>query len=329
MEENSAPKLTQEQTKRYELAISLTKAVFKEMEIGDASEYQERKYSGFSCHLYKTESERDAKIYAEIGYELGIIKLEFSLVLITHHIIEFLEKMLSNENASEVLKPSVIYELKKRNIDILTLFGIGESEVQEQIEDKTKRVLELFINNIAMFTRISVVDALGHSVTGYYQHVIKELLKEHWTELGLPRNFSLLTQTDLDEIRKYNVDRKRWFLGDKKQLLNDLRFERLADEDGELKKQYKTAKVRYIEAKRSFESLNRNASREDWLEKWFDLRMEEFPTLSYKALDLIEEKRPFELAIIHLADLFGYDEETMRRKITQSRNFRKQKEKNR
>lgn len=323
--ETPTPKLTEEEIKRYELAISLAKEVVQEMQIEDIANYQESDYKGFTCYFYKMESERNVKIFAEIGYEFGLIKVEFSLIIITNQIIELLEKVLSNERASEVLKPSVIYELKKRNINILTLFDLGESEVQEEIKYRTKRVLEMFFNNIALFTRASIVDALGHTVIGYYQHIVKESLKEHWTKLGLPNDFSLLTQTDLDEIRQHNVDTKRWYTGDKKQLLNDWRLEGLADEADNLREQYENAKTRYEEAKSAFELLNRRASREDWWEKWIDLRMEEFPTLNYKALDLIEVKRPFELAIVHLADLFGYSEETIRKKITQSRDMKKSK----
>lgn len=329
MEENPKPESTQEKINRLNLATSLAKEVVQEMEIEDIANYQESDYEGFTCYFYKMERERDIKIYAEVGYEFGQIKLEFSLLMITHHIIELLEKILSNETAAEILKPSVIYELKKRKINILTLFDLDESDVQEEIKISTKRVLKMFINNIALFTRATVVDAFGHSVIGYYQHVIRELLKEHWAELGLPKDFSLLTQTDLDEIRQYNVDRKRWLIGDKKHLLSDWRLEGLADEADNLRKQYKIAKTQYKELKRSFELLNKSASREDWLEKWIDLRMEEFPTLNFMPLDLIEEKRPFELSIIHLADFYGYDEETMRKKITHSRNLKKQKAENR
>ena len=325
MQESPTLEINPEEIKRYELAVTLTKETLRELDIEDISSYTKKDFSGFKSSFYKMESERNVKIYAEVGYEFGLIKLEFSLVVITNHIIEFLDKVLSNEEVSEILKPSVIYELDKRDIDILTLFDLDESKVQEEIQNKTKSILKLFIKNIDLFTRASVIDALGHSITGYYQHVIKESLKDHWAKLGLPGDFSLLTQSDLDEIRQYNVDRKRWFIGDKKQLLNDWRLEGLADEADNLRGQYKIAKSRYKELKHSFELIYKRASREDWLEKWIDWQIEEFSALNCKALDLIEEKPPFELAIVHLADLFGYDAETMRKKITESRKLKKQK----
>jgi len=326
MEENSTPELTQEQIKRFELASALTKEVVQELGIEDITSYEARDCSGFKCYFYKMEGEHDVKIYAEIGYELGRIKLEFSIGIITNQIIEFIEKMLSNERIPELLKPEVMKVLRAKNVDALTLFGLEESEVEDVIKDCSKKVLKMFFQNISIFTRASVVDALGHSLIGYYQHVVKELLKEHWGELGLPKDFSLLTQSDLEEIQRYYTDRKRWFLGDKKQLLNDWRLEGLADEAEDLRKQYSELKGNYKKLKSSFELLNRRSSNDEWLEKWKDIQISDYSTLNFKAMDLVEEYRPFELALIHLANFFDYDEETIRKKVNLSRKMKKQRQ---
>lgn len=326
MEENLTSELTQEQIIRLELAVALTKEAVEELGIEDISNYQERDCSGFKCYFYKMETERDVKIYAEVGYEFGRIKLEFSISIITNQIIEFIEKMFSNERISEILKPEVIKILQTKNIDALTLFSLEESEVEDVIKVYSKNILKMFIQNISLFTRATVVDALVHSLTGYYQHVVKGLLKEHWAELGLPKDFSLLTQSDLEEIQRYNIDIKRWFLGDKKQLLNDWRLEGLADEAENLRKQYSELKGTYKKFKNSFELLNRRSTNEEWLEKWKDIQISDYPTLNFKAMGLVEEYRPFELALIHLADFFGYDEETIRKKIILSRKLKKQRQ---
>lgn len=326
MEENSTPELIQEQIKRFELAIALSKEVIQELGIEDIGNYKKRGYSGLKCCFYKIEDERDVKIHVEVGYELGLIKLEFSIAIITNEIIEFIEKMLSNERISELLKPEVIKVLRDKDIDALTLFGLEESEVEDVIKDYSKKVLKMFFHNIPLFTRASVVDALANSLTGYYQHAVKELLKEYWGELGLPKDFSLLTQSDLEEIHKYNIDRKRWFLGDKKQLLNDWRLEGLADEAEDLRKQYSELKKNYGKLKSSFKLVNRGSTAEEWLEKWKDIQLSDYSTLNFKAMDLVEEYRPFELALIHLADFFGYDEETIRKKVNLSRKMKKQRQ---
>lgn len=326
MEENSTPELTQEQIKRFELATTLTKEVIQEHGIEDITSYEERDCSDFKCYFYKMEGERDVKIYAEIGYELGRIKLEFSIVIITKQIIDFVEKITSNEKCEEILNPEIIKTLRDKNIDILTLFDLEESDVEDVIKDYTKKILGIFFANISQFTRFSVVDALGHSLTGYCQHFIKPLLNEHWAELGLPKDFRLLTQSFLEEIQRYNTDKKRWFLGDKKQLLNDWRLEGLADEAEDLRKQYSELKGNYKQLKSSFKLINRGSTSEEWLEKWKDIQLSDYPTLNFKAMDLVEEYRPFELALIHLADFFGYDEETIRKKVNLSRKLKKQRQ---
>lgn len=247
---------------------------------------------------------------------LGPISFFFSLVHPALHMILLQQTILSDDTVSQSLKSSVIYELKKRQIKILTLFDLKDSEIQETIEFHTKGVLKMFISNIESFVEAAIVDAFGHTKLGYYQHFIKPDLKDHWATLGLPDDFDVITSDELDEVRKHNLDRKKWFLGDKKQFLN---LENLAHFYNDLKEGYTDAKVKYYEFKKAFFVLNRTASPEGWKKKWSDIYPNDFPYLSPKALDLIESLRPFELARLHLAELYDYDEETIKIKITASK----------
>jgi hypothetical protein len=323
MENNQGVNFTEEQIKNLELAYQLAKEVVEAFNFEDVSNYVDRDIDINKANYYKIDDGRNIKAYAEVGTMYGDIKVQFSLTLIALDLIRLCQFLLSDEKAPTVLKSSVFYELQKRNIDMLTLFDLKESEVEETIKETTKRVLGMFIQNIPLFTRSGIIDALGHSKIGYCQYLLKPLLKEHWQKLGLPDDFNLITEPELESVKKYNTDRKKWFLVDRKQLLN---MDTLADEADNLRKQYRDAKAVFLEYKGSFDLLNPNASDEEWEDKWIDIRLEKFPTLHYKALDSINQGyRPFELVLIHLAEIYGYDEESMRKKITTARKLKRKK----
>ncbi len=326
MENYQKIELSDEIIKRAELAYKLSKDIVEELNLPDIKENKPKAYDDKQHYVYKIYDGNDILLYSQVNTIFGYVNISFSLANIAFDAIWLIQLLLSDETIPQMVKPSVIYEIKKKNIDVLTLFDMEKSDIPEIVEFHTKGVIRMFIANIHNFAESAVVDAYGHSKIGYYQHTIKPMLKERWEELGLSSGFDLITQDQLDEVRKYDLGRKRWFLGDKRQFLN---IETLADEADNLRNQFKVAKTRCEEIKRGFKLLNRNASREDWWSKWIELRPEEFPKLNYRALDLVEEKPPFELVIIHLADLYDYNEETIRRKITQSRNLRKLKDKNR
>lgn len=304
--------------KRANLSYQLAKEIVEQLKIRDIKENQNE--DDGKSHYFYIDKGFDVLLFCEITTYFGYIRTTFSLSLIAFNVIRRLQLLLSEETVPEVLEPSVIYELKKRKIEILKLFNLKESEVEESIKLQTKGILEMFIANIPVFTDSSIIDSYIHSVFGFIKHVIKPSLEEHWKELGLPKDFDLITPNQLDEVRKNNLGTKRWFLGDKKQLLN---ITTLADDADYLRKEYQKAKTKYFQYRSSFYSLNKNASKEEWQDKWLDSRFEFFPNLNNKALDLIEEFSPFELARIHLAVIYGYSEERMKIKISESRKLKR------
>lgn len=302
---------------RGNLAYKLAKEVVEEFNIPTIEIIREPGYQVRPFELFRSDESTDIRLHAQINSTmLGPISFFFSLVHPALHMILLLQTILSDETAPQSLKPSVIYELRKKKINILTLFDLKESEIQEAIESHTKEVLKMFIANIESFVEAAIVDAFGYTILGYYQHFIKPDLKDHWETLGLPDDFDIITSEELEEVRKHNLDEKRWFLGDKKQFLN---LENLAYLYNELKEEYTRAKTEYYELEKAFFLLNKNAGPEKWKDKWRDLYSEYFPNLHPKLLDSIEKNRPFELACMHLAELYDYDDDTMKKKITASK----------
>ena len=153
-------------------------------------------------------------------------------------------------------------------------------------------------------------------------------MREHWTELGLPKDFNLILDSDIEKLRKINNDRKKYFLGERKHFLTEWVIVGLADDADNLREQYKLAKKRYKDAKSGFKSLNGSQvddeRSEKWAETWFGICLKEFPDLNYPATmpANIEFRPPYELVLVHLSALYDYDEEYMKKKITYSRSLR-------
>ena len=202
---------------------------------------------------------------------------------------------------------------------MLKLFNLKPEDVVGAKRHHVCEALKMFMRNIPVFAEASVVDGIAHTKVGYFQYSVKPLLKEHWGNLGLPDNFDLMTEDELDPIRKAYTNRKRWFLGDKKQMLN---MATLADMADDLRRQYKIARTRYKKCKSSFFTLNPNGNDRKWQDQWAHICSAEFPALHPRATKEIEHSAPFELVNIHLAANYDYDEETIRKKLAEARRMR-------
>lgn len=314
MENNQEEKLTPEQLEQFELARKLSEEVVNDLNFPDIKEAP-REYVDLSKNYrYKIVDEFEVEIYAQMMTEYGYVNIRFSLTRFAYDLLGLSRLLFSNETAHKVLNHNVIEELRKRNIDILTLLNIENEDIEEVIKYNTKEILKIFVNNIPLFTRSTIIDAFGHSKIGYLQNIVKPMLREHWAQLGLPKDFSLITNDELDQIRQYYTDRRRWQLGDKRQMLN-WGVGVLPDEYEILMKHYSEVKKEYLQLKKSFEILRRRSTYEDWKAEWREICLSEFSNFNSRSLQEIEDKRPFELALIHLADHYGVNEETIRKKI--------------
>ncbi len=215
-----------------------------------------------------------------------------------------------------------MFELKKRNIDVLAIFDLEEHEIQEFIEKHTKNILEMFIANIPNFTESAIGDSYEFSKIGYFQNSLKSEMKTKWKQLNLPSDFNLMGKEDLEMVKKYTLGWKRWFLGDKKKRL---RLNQLADEADNLRKEYRDVKKKYREHKKSFFLLKKTAPEKEWQDYWINFCAENFSELNSEAIAplAVEEFPPFELVHIHLADVYDYDKETMKKKIAASRKLKR------
>jgi predicted DNA-binding protein (UPF0251 family) len=309
--------LTQEQLDAFRLAYELAREVVDEQNILDVSKYTLRKHDDpFGSQCYKIDFETDLGLVFEVGTAWGDIEIRFSLMYIAHDFITLVSHILSDELAPKVLNKSVMYEIKKRNLTMLELFDMNADDVDTEIREATKRGLLMVLINLPQFAKSAVEDTVGHTKLGYAHYVLKPTLADHWRELGLPADFNIMTEAELDSMRKHNIDRKRWFLGDRKQLLN---INTLAKEADSLKAQYRSAKSRYVDCEKSFFTLKPNATADEWDARWTEIWTEEFPTLRKCAIDEIKHLAPYQLANMQLGEIYDYDEEVIRKKVTQSR----------
>lgn len=326
MENNQTPDLLDEEIKkRHELAYRLSKEIVEELKYEDFKENGFRFSRDGENHLYKHDLNGTMKVLVELwNSTLGYIDVSFTLSNIVHDVIWLFEFMSSEENFPAVVEKDVVDQVKKLNIDVLTLFDLKESEVPEFIETHAKSLVKLFLVNLQDFAKSLVSEALQHSKIGYYKNFIKPPLKKHWRQLGFPDDFDLLTQNQLNEFRKNDSLWKGWFSGDKKQLLD---INTLADSADVLRKEYVKVKNDYTKFKAGFYFIHKRPSADDFRKGWLKYRSENFSHLNGNALDMIEDLRPHELAREHLADIYDYDEDSIRKKLIESRKLRSEKSK--
>ncbi len=322
MDANQNTELTKEQIERFKLAYQISKEIVEEHSFPAISEYVAKEFNEDLSHFYKIDDGKQIYIYAEVGTQYSYITIKYSLTLVTHEILWFWEFMCSDELVSRLLKPSVIYKIKKRKLSILDVLNTKESEIDGVIRENTKKIINMFIIKTPFFTRSAIIDAMGYSKLGFYQHFLKPLLKSHWEQLGLPKDFDLVSEDELDDVRRRDTNVKRWFLGDKKQFLN---INTLADEAKSLLLQYKNAKKIHAEHKKSFYLINRSTTQSQWEDYWFDIQNEKFSELHFEAFNELETNpkvRPFELVQIHLSNVYDYNRDSIRQKITESKKLK-------
>jgi hypothetical protein len=309
-----------DEVRRYELGYAIAKEVLEEAEIPDISAYQPLSDENrLGSHFYQADHTADIHVHFEIGTQWGHINLAFSLMFVAQDFVSLIERVMSDELARTVLSTSVIYELQKRGITMLGLFDTKPEEVPGTVREVAKRALFVFLQNVPEMTRSSLVDAMGSTKLGYVTNILKPALREHWTNLGLPKDFNIVTAAELEAARKHHRDMKRWFLGDRKKLL---RVEALADDVDFLRGIYKAARLRYQECKKSYGTLNRRAGVNEWEEKWTEICMEEFPAVPRFMRGQIGSRPPHELVYSHLGRLYGMSEEGIRKKLTISRKLK-------
>jgi hypothetical protein len=166
MENNDEAEIPKEVVERFDLAYKISKELVEELKLPDIRERKYREFSNKTDCLHKLDIGDDITVYPEVNTCFGYINFNFSLGSIAYDAIWLIQLILSDEKFPEVVKPTVSYQLKKAKIDVLKLFDLEKSEVQEVIELHAKGVLRMFLANIQNFTESAIIDAYGHSKIG-------------------------------------------------------------------------------------------------------------------------------------------------------------------
>lgn len=304
---------------RFKLGNEIALELVRELGIRDWSEALRDPHRPGTA-IYVSETDPEVRIIGEATTDCGPVQVMFSLPYITADIIGVIRSLLSDEKVSRLLDTDVLNEIRKRDLTMLEFFSVEPEEVEDSVRHHAKMGLNMFLINVGGFVEAAVLETLNHVKIGYLSNVLPPLLKEHWKEKGFPENFTLLSQRQINNFLKKNIDRKRWFLADRKQRLAILN---LADVVDRLRRDYRKAKTKHDSLKKSFEKIHRNTTADEWLEKWRELRADDFPNLRADLLDEVWCTPPFQLATRHLGIVFGYNEETMLKKIKASRKLRK------
>lgn len=269
--------------------------------------------------IYVSETDPEVRIIGEASTNCGPVQVMFSLPYIAADIIDVIRSLLSEDKVSRILDSDVLNEIRKRELSMLQFFAVEPEEIEETVRHHAKGGLRMFLINTGGFVEAAVLETLNHAKIGYMTNVLPPLLKEHWREKGFAENFRLLSQRQINIFLKKNIDRKRWFLADRKQRLD---MSKLADAAENVRQEYRKARIKHDRLKKSFDEIHTSATLSEWREKWVELRDADFQHLIPELLDEVWCTPPFELATRHLGIIFGYNEETMLKKIKASRKLR-------
>jgi len=156
-------------------------------------------------------------------------------------------------------------------------------------------------------------------------------LREHWEELGMPKDFSLVPDNNLSEIVKsfpesellllkflentnqeFSAYRKSAFT-DRKAWLTPEAQANLPNEYDNLRLQYKDIIKECKIEHEAFFRINRRATFDDWKKHWQEFCDEKFPDLSLT--NEVENYTASQLAYRNLANIFGFSPDYMEKII--------------
>lgn len=261
-------------------------------------------------------------VMSEFDSPIGLIFLRFSLSRIAFDIVHLMRTVLGSHYGESVFDSGVVKILKKKSIDVYKLLNLSKGDSCDPlVGEHAEKALVLFIENLPFFARSTVIDSLGHSKLGYVQNYLRVELEDHWKDLGLPKKFSLITIEQLEEVRKYDVRHRHWFLGDRKAYLDLTTLHILADS---LHARYKEYIADAKETEASFHRTNRRASEDDWDAFWTERVSEDYGDLHPRALREFKKNRgaiASNLRDIHLGAIYDYSPEVIREKISESRSL--------
>lgn len=299
------------------LAMQIAKEAVSELEIPEFSYDDERLLSLRWMVFYKEEG-NDITLSIQLNSLSVGTMFQTSLGLIVFHILSELNRLFASKKAMKLL-------------------GVEESERGLTIYDKTLSLTKLYINYLPLVIFHSFHQALSETIISYIKKSLEYDLREHWEELDLPKNFSLVPDNNfskilelfpdtnlpvlqtLDEVNEeFSAYRKSAF-SNRKALFNQEVFSQLPVLYKELRLLYKEAKKEYVTEKEAFDRVSRRRGGDNWETYWEEVCEEKFPSLFFTSE--IQFYPASQLAYRQLADLYGFDEEYMQKLV---RNAKKQ-----
>ena len=274
--------------------------------------------ASFSHYLSST---GEVILYADFDTRLGEVNMSLNLTRVTYDIVCIVGSLFSNNRGPRLLEDEIASQLATAGIDMRTLLKIdNDDELGASIRENCEWVLELFVTSLAFFAESSVIHSLDRSKLAWSLNYLRPVFSSYWSELGLPKGWSLISEKTIDELRKGDLHFRNWFLGERRR--SELTDHQLLARADELLRRYRIFKTQYIRAKAAFFAGRRRATKKEWRRSWIHHARSEFPDLSAAAgAELMEneELNPFELRNIHLAHVYGYSREYLRKKLQRIR----------
>ncbi|CAN5485364.1 hypothetical protein BH10ACI1_BH10ACI1_22080 [soil metagenome] len=273
---NIPPSSEQESTaSRNALALKISKEAIialnlPEMISAEREAFTKKRYEVFY-------QEEETNIALSIEFDPGFTKgmLHISLTSFVWHILMEIESLLSNHKAIEQL-------------------AIKDSEREKVIFDKTLALTKEFILHLPAIIFHSFHQTAKETIINHIKKIVESDLREHWGEMHLPKDFTLLPKNNLKDLLKLfpntklifceyleDVDQeftayRKGIYSNRQVLLTPQAFANLPNDYENLRILYKQAKNEYILEYQAFERINRGTTNE-WGIYWEKVYDEKLP----------------------------------------------------
>lgn len=292
----------QNEIEKWELARSIVKEAIRNVGIQDITEYKGEPLTQ-RWHLFSSNSGDDVVLRMYVQGIFGVINADVSLLNAARWAVDEAETVLDRPDATELL-------------------AFTEEERPELLRENARMIVERLVRQIPIIFFQLMNAAFRESLEAHINNHVKFLLKDHWQALGKPENFTL-TPSDEFLYQAKRIDDefealRKGILGNKRAWLTEDRLKQLPEEHEQLRVSYQAAKDYYNQSRKAFFFGKRNRKEDEWQQEWMAASVRMFPDLSYRCLNEINSYQPFELAHMHLGEMFDYSSQYIAKLISKS-----------
>jgi hypothetical protein len=304
----------EEQFSKWKRAFKILQGAVEDCQLRDFSEFKEGEFLENHWRTFKYEHQGDISLIVLASGLFGTLQWEFFLLKGVAHIVEQLEELLRRPNADKV-------------------FALSEEDDLEEVLNLHARALTSnYIHYLPVVMYQSLKQSLDDTIRGYFKNVIEPNLKEHWKSLGMPDDFALLPESELQKYDRQMEDLRKIYVGEKRPKLTREQLSQLVELYQTLRSEYQAARRFHNQARETFFKSNITARDKDgaWRKAWSSMASDMFPSLNAECLDLLADLNylPYELATRHLAHLYRYSFEYMRNLLKSPKRVRRKKKAN-